>query len=122
MHCLVDDLGACSTSLTELASETSPRFIGASDAAKAGMGGIWIPPADDSRMSQPMLWWQPFPKHIQDTIVSHDNPGGKVTKSDPELAASIAHYAILAHYVNIQHATAHTFCDNWERTTGRVDF
>jgi hypothetical protein len=84
-----------------------PIHIGACDAAKAGMGGVWFPHA-----GPPLLWRQPFPKPVRDQIVSFSNPHGKLTNSDLELAGTVVHQAILGDCVPVCGETAHTLCDN----------
>ena len=54
-----------------------PTLLGTTDAAKAGMGGVYF----DS-VGQPHLSRLPFPDDIQARLVSADNPTGDITISD----------------------------------------
>jgi hypothetical protein len=51
-----------------------PAHIGACNAAKPGMGGVWF-----TQEGRALLWREPFPQVIQDQIVSFNNPTGKLT-------------------------------------------
>jgi hypothetical protein len=66
-----------------------PPYLGATDAAKAGMGGVWF--ID----SEALLWRSPFPEQVQSQLVSQKNPTGKVTNSDLELLGTMAHHHVL---------------------------
>jgi hypothetical protein len=87
-----------------------PSFIGACDAAKAGMGGVWFDNTDCNRAS--VVWRFPFPQSLQDDLVSHSNPNGRITNSDLELAGTLAQQAVLQSQHPLQGQTTHTFCDN----------
>ncbi len=84
-----------------------PVHIGACDAAKMGMGGVWF--TDDGRA---LLWREPFSAAIQQALISYDNPTGTLTNSDLELAGTIMHQAVLADHAVVLGETAHTLCDN----------
>ena len=62
--------------LAELVPQ-SPSFLGTTDTAKNGMGGVFF----DSR-NQGHIWHVPFPEDIQAALVSEDNPSGTLTNSD----------------------------------------
>jgi hypothetical protein len=90
--------------------------IGACDASKAGMGGIWFPWGT----KQPVLWRHQFPVELQNQLVSRDNPHGTVTNSDLELAATIAHLDIAARLQFSVYPTLAVLSDNtpavaWQR-------
>jgi len=101
---------------------TPPSYFGAMDAAKAGMGGVWFPPGPavplsihphkKNSLQDPCLWRAPFPKFIQDAIVSSSNPDGDVTNSDLELCGTVAHDDILASEVPVSHLTTCNLSDN----------
>jgi len=101
---------------------TPPSYFGAMDAAKAGMGGVWFPPGPavplsihphkKNSLQDPCLWRAPFPKYIQDAIVSSSNPDGDVTNSDLELCGTVAHDDILASEVPVSHLTTCNLSDN----------
>ena len=86
---------------------TEPAILGACDAAKAGMGGVFFPAG-----GAPTLWRSPFPKHIQEEVVSRDNLSGAVTNSDLELAGTIAHHDVIATSAPVHHMTLGTCTDN----------
>jgi hypothetical protein len=89
------------THLEEL-TPGDPIHIGACDAAKAGMGGVWFP--DEGA---PLLWRHPFPLAVREQIVSYDNPTGRLTNSDLELAGTVVHQAILGNHAKVAGETAH---------------
>ena len=71
------------------------------------------PPLDVTMdVHAPILWHLPFPPHIQDALVSWDNPTGSITNSDLELAASVAHQDVLVHAFNLRECTINTGSDN----------
>jgi hypothetical protein len=67
----------------------NPPYIGATDAAKAGMGGVWFIDGDAT------LWCAPFPERVQDKLFSYQNLWGTVTNSNRKLAVTIAHQHLL---------------------------
>lgn len=92
-----------------------PSILGASDAAKPGMGGIAFSPE-----ASPIMWRAQFPQDIRDAVVSDDNPRGTITNSDLELAGTIAHHDVIAQHLPVQHRTLGTATDNtpalaWQR-------
>ena len=103
---------------------TPPIYFGAMDASKLGMGGVWFPPRTplppfsiqppvSARLKHPILWRSPFPASVQSQLVSMDNPRGKVTNSDLELAGSIAHDDVLCQALpSTPHISTCTFSDN----------
>jgi hypothetical protein len=84
-----------------------PQNIGACDAAKPGMGGVWF-----RDTGGPLLWRTPFPAKVQAQLVSEQNPKGRITNSDLELAGTIMHQDVLADHTPVAGETIHTFCDN----------
>ena len=92
---LIQDLGNRPTQFTELVP-TDDFAVGACDAAAAGMGGVWFPPPSTGDIGRPVLWRSPFPSNIQAQLVTYDNPAGRITNSDLELAATTAHLDIAA--------------------------
>jgi hypothetical protein len=96
---------------------TEPTHVGASDAARPGMGGVWVPPIQSSptlspEAMPPLVWRQPFPDHIQASLVSFANPKGSITNSDLELAGVLCHQDIIAHHADCRERTLATLCDN----------
>jgi hypothetical protein len=95
------NLHLCPTRLAKIVPDI-PSGIGAVDAAKPGMGGIWFIDG-----APPLLWRAPFPLHIKDScLITDHNPCGNLLISDLELASIIAHQFILAQSIN---ARKHTF-------------
>ena len=88
-----------------------PTYVGCCDAAKPGMGAIWLPSAQHP-LHPPYVWRAPFPSSVQQALVSTDNPSGSITNSDLELAGTIAHEATLAAVHDLRHCTIATFSDN----------
>ena len=94
------------THLAELVPQ-SPSFLGTTEAAKSGMGGVFF----DSR-NQGDVWRVPFPEDIQAALVSEENPTGSVTNSDLEQAAILMQLEMVALQKGATYATIHTFSDN----------
>ena len=101
---------------------TPPTYIGAMDAAKSGMGGVWFPPGKPApnaiqpsarqALQSPILWRTAFPEYIQQLLVSTNNPSGTITNSDLELTGTIAHDDILANSTNVAHLGTCGLTDN----------
>lgn len=109
---LVDDLAARPTRMREIVP-TDPSNVGATDAAGPGMGGVFFtPPTPTTPAAQPFLWRSPFPLHIQQDLVSFQNPTGSITNSDLELAGTIAQLDIVCHHQDVREATILTMSDN----------
>lgn len=89
---------------------TELAIIGASDACPQGMGGVFFTPHGDTHKCY--LWQQPFPEAISQDIVSFANPTGKLTNSELELLATIAHHDILVQTADIRERTVFTLTDN----------
>jgi hypothetical protein len=76
--------------------------IDAVDVAKPGMGRVWFVPD----AAPPVLWWwASFPTHIQDRLVTNQNPSGNLSISNFELAGVVAHQDILAKIFNASECT-----------------
>ena len=102
---IASSLSSRPTHLAEVVP-TPPTYFGTMDAAKEGMGGVWLPPPNQapplaiqqpkaSRLQHPILWRARFPQKIQSQLVSLANPTGSITNSDLELSGAIAHDDIL---------------------------
>ena len=104
---LAKDLTARPTRLAKIIPDADAT-IGAVDASKAGMGGIWFTPDE-----RPLLWWVAFPKDVQARLVSTDNPMGTLTNSDLELAGVVAHPDILVQVRDVREATIGVLNDNF---------
>ena len=104
---LAASLCARPTHLAELVPQ-QPSLLGATDAAKAGMGGIFFDADGHS-----YYWRHPFPRDIQDALVSVDNPQGHVTNSDLlEQAALLDQVEVQAQLQSVRYATLENFSDN----------
>lgn len=88
---LANTLAARPTRLRELIPTSTASAVGACDACKRGMGGVWF-----RRHGAPIVWRAAFPPHIQAALITHDTPHGSISVSDLELAGIIAHKDILA--------------------------
>jgi hypothetical protein len=104
---LIELVGEAEPSRIEELVPGDPIHLGACDAAKQGMGGVWFTDEEE-----PLVWREPFPPNVQADVVSFDNPKGTVTNSDLELAGTIVHQAVLGSQVAVEGETAHTLCDN----------
>ena len=94
------------THLAEIIPQ-APSFYGATDAAKAGMGGVFF-----DHTGQPYLWREPFPLDIQNSIVSTSNPTGTITNSDLEHAGLLGQVSIQAAEFQVTYATTYNLSDN----------
>ena len=94
------------TYLAEIVPQ-EPTLLGATDAAKAGMGGIYY-----DCTGQAYLWRLPFPDDIQRRLVSEANPSGSITNSDLEQAGLLAQVSIMADNHHVRYATLVNMSDN----------
>ena len=113
---LADDLTSRPTRIGEIVC-TLPVTYGTADASGQGMGGVWLS-ADPT--FQPTLWRTEFPRGIQSQLVSTDNPNGKISNSDLELAGQIAAQDIIVQIRDCRERTLSLFTDNvcarsWQR-------
>jgi hypothetical protein len=90
---LADSLGNRPTRFRELVP-VAPSDVGACDACRRGMGGIWLDALDAT--APPLLWRAPFPAHIQSQLVTSAHPTGTLSISDLELAATLTHRMVLS--------------------------
>jgi hypothetical protein len=93
--------------MNELVSR-DPIYIGATNAAKASMGGgVWFIKDEPHPMASTA------PQEVQQKLVSTKNPKGTVTNLDLELAATIAQHHILEEAYNpMAVEIMHNFCNN----------
>ena len=94
------------THLAEIVPQ-DPSYVGVTDAAKAGMGGVYYSPD-----GQGHVWRVPFPDDVQDRLVSVTNPSGDVTNSDLEHCGLITQVALIAERHDVRHATIASSSDN----------
>jgi hypothetical protein len=81
--------------------------MGATDAAKVGMGGVYF---DASK--QGYVWRFPFLDDVQSQLVSKKNPSGRVTNSDLEQAGLLAQVSVISHHHDVAYATLANRSDN----------
>jgi hypothetical protein len=87
-----------------------PQYVGYHDAEAEGGGGVWFSLVDNMPLT---VWQAAFPQDIASEVVSNDNPAGRLTNSDLELAAEIMAVGIsLAVALKVKHAPLGTLCDN----------
>jgi hypothetical protein len=86
-----------------------PEYIGYCDAAKRGMGGVWL---SGTKELEPFVWDVPFPEDIRKRFVSWSNPTGDITNSDLEMAAHLMQWLALELTHNVRHAHAAIASDN----------
>ena len=96
-----DSLRQRSTRLQELVP-SQPSYIGASDASRLGMRGVWF---SHNPTHPPVLWRQPFPKEVAAALVTVTNAHGTISISDLELAAMIAQKDVLARHWPVTETT-----------------
>lgn len=108
---LAKDLSSRPTRIAELVP-SDPKVVGACDAAGTGMGGVFFVPDVTGTGTTPHLWRSAFPQHVQDVLVSFDNPTGTVNNSELELCGNIAHHDIVAQTTDLRERTIATMSDN----------
>jgi hypothetical protein len=89
------------THLAEIVPQ-DPSFLGTTDAAKAGMGGIFY-----DHKGSPHVWRHPFPEDIQRNLVSADNPQGTITNSDLEKAGQLAQVSLISEQADVAYCIKH---------------
>ena len=94
------------THLAEIVPQ-EPSFLGATDAAKPGMGGVYY-----DAEGQPYVWRVPFPSEVQSRLVSTDNPQGTITNSDLEHTGMLGQLCLINQRHDARYATILTMCDN----------
>jgi hypothetical protein len=102
-------LSSWPTHVQELVSDM-PHYIGYHDTAAEGAGVVWFLLVDDM---PPQVWLVGFPIDIATDVISDNNPAGKITNSDLELAAEVfAVGIVLEKAPQAKHAPQGTLCDN----------
>ena len=101
------------THVRELVEHT-PSYRGFVDASKWGVGGVWF---GGTSSIEPVVWFLPWPSHVQENFCSSTNPDGGVTISDLELMGIFMHFLVLEEITKRSNRTlAHTsvaiWCDN----------
>ena len=72
LQLLADDLTARPTRIAKVVPG-APHYVSCSDVALSGMCGVWFPPPGGHGYP-PYVWREPFPPHIQASLVSDRNP------------------------------------------------
>ena len=103
---LAADLSRRPTHLAEIVPE-EPMLLGATDAAKAGMGGVYY-----DAQGNCYVWRHPFDPAVQERLVSFDNPNGTITNSDLEQAGVLAQVSMMSTTHDVRYATLANGCDN----------
>ncbi len=87
-----------------------PHYVEYHDAAAEGAGGVWFSLVDDM---PPQVWRAGFPVDIATDVILDNNPAGKITNLDLELAAEVFAVGIaLEKAPQAKHAPLGTLCDN----------
>ncbi len=87
-----------------------PQYVGYHNAAAEGAGGVWFLLVDSMSL---MLWQAAFLQDIASEVFSDDNPDGRLTNSNLELAAEIMAVGVaLAMAPKVKHIPLGTLCDN----------
>ena len=71
---------------------TKPVYQGFVDACKWGVGGVWF---SGTEPLQPIVWFQKWPEHIQNRLITDDNPYGDITIAELELMGVFIQWIIL---------------------------
>jgi hypothetical protein len=113
---LVSTLDDRPTRLQELVA-TSPSAYGTTDAAGMGMGGVLLPPLNlphraTVMVGHPLVWRSCFALDIVNDLVTFENPRGRTTNSDLEMAATVVQHDVIATHYDVREQTIHTATDN----------
>ena len=106
---IADSLQRRPTRLEELVP-VAPTWLGALDACRTGMGGVWFHSTDPTL--HPMLCRHPYTTSIQHSLVSDQNPRGEVSISDLKLLVMIAHKDVLSQHFDVAEQTLWMATDN----------
>jgi hypothetical protein len=105
---MVTSLAARPTHVKELIPNDD-HYYGYCDACATGAGGVWFSGESDI---QPLVWRVEFDNAIASQVVSDDNPHGRLTNSDLEMAAVLLHYMVLHQEVDMKFVRAGVLSDN----------
>ena len=107
---LLHQLSSRPTDVRELIT-TAPTFVGYVDACAFGAGGVWF---SGTSAIQPTVWRIKFPPYIIANLVSENNPKGKITNSDLEMAGLLCQWLVLECITphSLKHNTIGIFSDN----------
>ena len=79
------------THVSEL-TQKDLHYTGYCDASAFGAGGVWI---GAGNKLPPIVWRIQWPQDVTADVVSYDNPGGRLTNSDLEMAGVLLQEAVL---------------------------
>ena len=85
---------------------------GTLDASGEGAGCVWLP---GTKSLAPVVWRVEWPQEIKDALVTWENPNGKTTNSDPEMAAELLGWLVLEANVSLRHEHVGLCSDNSAR-------
>jgi hypothetical protein len=88
---LLRDSTILPTRCTELVMDW-PDFVGITDASKHGCGGVII---GEKKRCTPTVFRLEWPDDIKNDINTHDNPGGRLTNSDLEMAGLLVLWLVM---------------------------
>ena len=106
--CLAAGVGRRPTHLAEFVPQDL-SCLGATDAAKAGMGGVCHNAEGNTCRG---VWRVAFSPEVQEKLVSADNPTGTITNSDLKHTGMLAQVSTIAGCHPVRHRTMATFVDN----------
>ncbi len=87
-----------------------PQYVGYHNVAADRAGGVWFSLVNNMSL---VVWRAAFLQDITSKVVSDDNPEGRLTNSNLELAAEVMAVGIaLAVAPTIKHVLLGTLCDN----------
>jgi hypothetical protein len=112
-------MGRRPTRIAGLILARLPATLGPQDASGIDMGGVHFVNIPNGNI-QPFLWRSKLDERVPSQLVTFTKPGGTVTNSGLELAASVAQHDALSQQVDVREATIHNLTDNtttmyWQR-------
>jgi len=84
-------------------------YGGYCDASKKGAGGVWF---GIDKLLPPIVWRIALPQHLQDEVVSFENPKGTISNSDLEMLGLLLQWLVLEHFADLAHTHVACWCDN----------
>ena len=91
---------------------TLPTYQGFVDASKWGVGGVWF---SGTKNLPPIVWFQKWPKEVQQRLVTDDNPHGNITIAELELFGVFLQWLVLEQAVaaeDLERKSVAIWCDN----------
>ena len=117
--CIIKQVARVPTHVLQLV-HNQPDFLGYSDACKHGAGGVWMGVTEDIGF---VVWRLKWPDDIVKGLVSWNNPKGKYTINDLELAGVVLEWLVLEALVpNLIFKSAGMNCDNSPGTAWATKF